>query len=85
MPEIDGKRWVSAGQDCNEVALKGLYRPLCLVRSFCKRRYEFVFDVRCYEVLPQAFRCFVVHDLELDEVSKLREPLVSAGIGVDDG
>ena len=31
-----------------------------------------------------AFRCFVVHDLELDEVSELGEPLVSAGIGVDD-
>ncbi len=85
MPEIDGKRWVSAGQDCDEVALEGLYRPLRLVGSFCKRRDEFIFDVCCYEVLPQAFRCFVVHDLELDEVSKLREPLVSAGVGVDDG
>ncbi len=84
MPEVDGKRRVRASQDCDEVTLEGLYSPFCFVRSFCERWYEFVFDVGRYEVLPQAFRCFVVHDLELDEVSELREPLVSAGIGVDD-
>ncbi len=69
----------------NEVTLEGSYRSLRFVRSFCKRWYEFIFDVGCYVVLPQAFRCFVVHDLKLNEVSELGEPLVSAGIGVDDG
>ena len=85
MPKIDGKRRVRAGQDCDEVTLEGLYRPFCFVRSFCKRWYEFVFDVRRYEVLPQAFRCLVIQDLELNKVSELGEPLVSAGIGVDYG
>jgi hypothetical protein len=65
VPEIDGKGQVRASQDCDEVALEGLYRPFCLVRSFCKRWYEFEFDVLRYEVLPQAFRCFVVRDLDL--------------------
>jgi hypothetical protein len=88
VPEIDGERRVRACKDGDEVRLEGLYRPFCLVRSFCKRWHEFVLNVRRYEVLTQAYRCFVVHDLELelDEVSELGKPLVGAGIslGVND-
>ncbi len=85
MPEIDGERRVRACKDCDEVTLEGLYRPFFgLVRLFCKQWHKFVLNVRRYEVLTQAFRCFVVHDLELDEVSELGKPLVGAGIGVND-
>ncbi len=85
VPEVDWERRVSACKDCNEVTLEGLYRPFCFVRSFCKRWHEFVLNVLRYEVLMQAFRCFVVHDFELDVVSKLGKSLESAGVGVNDG
>jgi hypothetical protein len=45
---------------------------------------KFVSDIFGDEVLSQGFRRFVVHDLELDEVAELGEPLVGAGICVND-
>ena len=78
MPKIDRERRVSAGEYCDEMPLEGLYCPFCLVGSFCERGHELVLDIVDDEVLSQSFRCFVIHDLELDVVSELKKTLVSA-------
>ena len=75
---------MSAGEYCDEMPLEGLYRPFCLVGSFCERGHELVLDIVYDEMLSQSFKCFVVHDLELDVEFELKKPLVSAGVGVDD-
>ena len=85
MPKVDGERRMGAGENRYEVSLEGLYRPFCLVGSFSVWGNEFVLYIMRDEVLPQAFRCFVVHDLELDIMPELIKPLVSARVSVDDG
>ncbi len=71
MPEIDRERRVCSGEHGYEVPLEGLYSPFCFIRWFGVRWHELIWSIMCHEVLPQAFRRFVVHDLELDEVSEL--------------
>ncbi len=60
---------------------------VCIARSALLDRlvngHELVLDVVYDEILSQSFRCFVVHDLELDVVSELKKPLVSVLVGVD--
>ena len=57
---------------------------VCIARSALLDRFvnggthELVLDIVYDEVLSQSFRCFVVHDLELDVVSELKKTLVSA-------
>jgi hypothetical protein len=78
VPKVDRERRVSAGEYCDEMPLECLYSPFCLVGSFGERGHELVLDVVYDEMLSQSFRCFVVHDLELDVVFELKKPLVSA-------
>jgi hypothetical protein len=43
---------MGSGEDRYEVSLEGLYRPFCLVGSFCVGGNEFVLYVMRDEVLP---------------------------------
>ena len=69
VPEVDGERWVSSSKDRYKVSLESLYSAFCFVGPVIKRGHEFVLYVLGNEVLPQAFRSFVVQDLKLDETS----------------
>ena len=69
VPEVDGDRWVSSGKDLYKVSLESLDGAFCFVGPVGKWGHEFVLYVLGNEVLPQAFRSFVVQDLKLDEMS----------------
>ena len=85
MPKVDGERGVSAGQDGDEVPFERLDCTLSLVGSFRVWGDKFVSDIVGDKVLSQGFGSFVVHDLEPNEMAELGEPLVGAGICVDNG
>ena len=60
-------------------------RSALLLGPFRVRWDKFVSDIVGDKVLSQGFGSFVVHDLKPDDMAELGEPLVGAGICVDNG
>jgi hypothetical protein len=81
VPKVDGERGcVLARMEMKCRSNVWIARSALLDRFVCGGS-----DIVGDEVLLQSFGSFVVHDLKPDEMAELGEPLVGAGICVDNG